>query len=42
MNQSEILTIICNLLNEQQTSCARGVPFFWFCFSMVETLVQEF
>ena len=28
MNQSEILTIICNLLNEQQKSCAQGVPLF--------------
>ena len=28
MNQSEIPTIICNLLNEQQTSCVQGVPFF--------------
>ena len=28
MNQSEILTIICNLLKKQQTSCAQGVPLF--------------
>ena len=30
MNQSEILAIICNLLNEQQKSCAQGLPLFLF------------
>ena len=42
MNQSEFLAITCKLLKAKENSRLQGCEWYWFFFSLVELLAQDF